>query len=422
MTRPGLIAANNLSDIADSKAAWDNLGQNITYGPVRWNPSVVATSLWLDAADSSTLTTVSGLVVQWVDKSGNERHAGSAPLANRPAYDTINREVDFDGSNDWLSLASSYGAASQDGLTFYTVASSAAASFMIIGTADETNLGFKGSTSQLRPADGSSLTAGGLPSSNITDSNRHIFGIVQNGFSVKSYTDGAVVSDLTASRTSFRYDRAQYLGRGDGGAGTTVYAVSIAEIIILSSAASDEDRERIEGYLAHKWNLTSTLPSGHPYKQIFPGTTQTFAINGDDIFALQGVGNLTTQEFVFLKGLTSPAQPRIDAEASLADEADSLRDNAMPKTSPTSAGNYTVASGSTVSGVTLQINGTNSLSINTSPFSGSTATTLIALNKLSPQANWRITEPMTSGTIANPTYAIPIETNDLLLFMKVGQS
>ena len=42
------------------------------------------------------------------------------------------------------------------------------------------------------------------------------------------------------------------------------------EIIVLHSAPSTDTRQRIEGYLAHKWGLTANLPSDHPYKNVGP--------------------------------------------------------------------------------------------------------------------------------------------------------
>ena len=39
----------------------------------------------------------------------------------------------------------------------------------------------------------------------------------------------------------------------------------IAEIILCHDV-SDTIREKIEGYLAHKWGLESNLPTNHPYK------------------------------------------------------------------------------------------------------------------------------------------------------------
>lgn len=52
--------------------------------PDIWTPARIPTALWLDAADSSLVVQSSG-VSQWLDKSGNSRHA-SAPLAGKPAY------------------------------------------------------------------------------------------------------------------------------------------------------------------------------------------------------------------------------------------------------------------------------------------------------------------------------------------------
>jgi hypothetical protein len=39
---------------------------------------------------------------------------------------------------------------------------------------------------------------------------------------------------------------------------------------VLNTVASTTNRQLIEGYLAHKWGLTSSLPNDHPYKNIAP--------------------------------------------------------------------------------------------------------------------------------------------------------
>ena len=146
----------------------------------------------------------------------------------------------------------------------------------------------------------------------------------------------------------------------------------------------------------------------------------TYAINGKDVLALNAVRNASTRNFIFIKGLLSAAQPRLTTAAASTSSALTLATNALPKLSPTSSGNYFFASGITLSGVITRINGTNALSIATSPFSGSTATAPLLFRELRPQANWRFTEPMPSGTIASPEFAIPFETNDFVLFMKAG--
>ena len=150
--------------------------------------------------------------------------------------------------------------------------------------------------------------------------------------------------------------------------------------------------------------------------------TVTITVTGRDILALNGVRNTSTRDFIFIKGLTSAAQSRLNTAAQNTSSGVLLDSFAMPKLAPTTSGNYFFSTGLALSGVTTRINGTNALSIATSPFSGSTATAPLLFRELRPQANWRITEPMVSGTIVSPSLAIPFETNDFVLFMKAGQN
>jgi hypothetical protein len=43
----------------------------------------------------------------------------------------------------------------------------------------------------------------------------------------------------------------------------------VGEILMLPYP-SDVNRQKLEGYLAHKWGLTANLPGGHPYKTVGP--------------------------------------------------------------------------------------------------------------------------------------------------------
>jgi hypothetical protein len=162
-----------------------------------------------------------------------------------------------------------------------------------------------------------------------------------------------------------------------------------------------------------------TSSSGSASSTTYP---YSFSVEGADVLALNSVRQTSTRDFVFLKGLTSAAQPRLTTAAQQTASGTALQDAAMLKASPMTIGNYLFSSGITLSGVSTRINTTPALSIATSPFSGSTATTSILLRELQPQTNWRISEPMPSGTIASPDLAIPFETNDFVLFMKAGQS
>ena len=72
-----------------------------------FNPKTIAgLQLWLDAADASTVTTVSGAASQWNDKSGNARHATQGTANNRPAYNGViggKAALTFDGTNDAMA-------------------------------------------------------------------------------------------------------------------------------------------------------------------------------------------------------------------------------------------------------------------------------------------------------------------------------
>jgi hypothetical protein len=148
----------------------------------------------------------------------------------------------------------------------------------------------------------------------------------------------------------------------------------------------------------------------------------SFSIKGRDILALKEVNKTSTRDFIFTKGLLSKAQPRLTTASQYTSSGVALRDAAMPKFAPVTRGNYFFSSGLTLSGATVQINGTNALSIATSPFSSSTATVPLLFAGLRPQTNWRISEAMASGVVVSPESAIPIATGDFLLFMKAGQS
>jgi autotransporter-associated beta strand protein len=166
------------------------------------------------------------------------------------------------------------------------VGQSANPAFVGIGTADITLFHMRGSH-QLRPADGSTA-AGNFTSFGVTDGNLHLGSFTQNGSALKTWCDGSVANSITGTRTSFNYAGTQWLARGDGGGGTTVYAGALAEIVVVGSALSDADRQRVEGYLAHKWGLAASLPGGHPYQAQAPvGDLVVHAASGD--LALQGV-------------------------------------------------------------------------------------------------------------------------------------
>ena len=238
-----------------------------------------------------------------------------------------------------------------------------------------------------------------------------------------TWTGASAVSGTSLNRAALSY------GQGAQGAvNGTAYTLSpfVASGVFTTSSLSLQGVfSRIAFWpsqLTPAATAGITAVSNTEISYLAPSISSTYTITGRDIFALDAVNNVSTRDFVFIKSLTSSAQPRITTAIQNAASGVALRDAAMLKVSPTTSGNYFFSSGLTLSGVSTRINGTNARSISTSPFSGSTATVPLLLSNLRPQSNWRITEPMTSGTITSPSIAIPFETDTLVLFMKAGQS
>lgn len=76
----------------------------------RFSPKMIAgLQLWLDAADSSTITLNGSNVSEWRDKSGNNIAVLQATANNQPSYESAyvngKNAIKFDG-NDWLFQSS----------------------------------------------------------------------------------------------------------------------------------------------------------------------------------------------------------------------------------------------------------------------------------------------------------------------------
>ena len=244
------------------------LAKTFTWNESVWNPSMIQTALWLDAADATTLfTTDSGstlatngnAVGRWNDKSGNARHVTQGTAGNRPTYNTsgLNSKPTVDWPNTVNSLS----------LTNTSTYSPA----RIIGVAD-----YNGNSpfDQYAGLVSFNYTAGSdlLITSDVGSDWFGAYSVFLNGSSTASSTALPTIASpfifatngsISSSRTdtNIGIDRT-FTDRGWRG--------KIAEIILLPSVPSTLDRQKTEGYLAHKWGLTANLPAGHPYKTIGP--------------------------------------------------------------------------------------------------------------------------------------------------------
>ena len=52
----------------------------------------------------------------------------------------------------------------------------------------------------------------------------------------------------------------------------------IAEVVVFNSKLSDDDRYKVEGYLAEKWGLRVSLPSATPTRAVSPQQSPGMAV------------------------------------------------------------------------------------------------------------------------------------------------
>jgi len=263
-----------------------NVQPGFLWNETIWNPSMITTALWLDGADASTISESGGAVSQWNDKSGNARHVTQAIEANRPTFtaNAINGRsaLDFDGSNDTLINTSAALQRNVGATSFFAVTK------LDVNTAGEkivlqTLTGFPTSRSVLRyVAANTGFNAGGRRlqfdsfqsqgvssySSNVTI-NCAIFNYSSATLSL--IENGSVTVNAATFQTAGSTDNdAGGLHIGASNTGVNCWDGYLAEIVITEFAVTLSTRQRIEGYLAHKWGLDANLPNDHPYKTTGP--------------------------------------------------------------------------------------------------------------------------------------------------------
>ena len=237
-----------------------------------WTPADIDTALWLDAADASTVITESGAVSQWNDKSGNNRNATQSAPASRPLVVSSgqnSRDIfRFDGSDDWLNAAYAMpihgtgvfvawkliGGTNANNKTVMAMRPSEAGRFYIIASEH-----WKGAAS-ISVTDNTNWRI-----SYLSGSATQVFASI-NGGTVQSVSD-----TNTATTANVIIGAAGFTIGTDTPSGVSPYAnCDLGEIVMVTGTPTDNTRQRIEGYLAHKWGLTANLPNDHPYKLVGP--------------------------------------------------------------------------------------------------------------------------------------------------------
>jgi hypothetical protein len=85
----------------------------------------------------------------------------------------------------------------------------------------------------------------------------------------------------------------------------------IYEIIAYDRGLTNSERQQVEGYLAWKWNLNTSLPTTHPFYKVSPGPAlRSIVLNQDELYLWLDASDLSTllQNPAFITPVTATGQ------------------------------------------------------------------------------------------------------------------
>lgn len=239
---------------------------NRTFQPV----DISGCQLWLDAADSSSITLSGSNVTAWVDKSGN---GNNTTIRGIPTLATVS-------GNKYINLTS--GSAGFNGsisITGNTVSTFA----VIIIPANATNAARIVSLGNTADLDYNSISRVILYLPFSADIRTYRNGIIATISNTASTTIPRIVAAVYDNTNGYVYLN----GNSSSGASNGTFAISaygvginarytdgeyftgyVGEVIVYNTAVTNSQRIQIEAYLAQKWNISSSMPTGHPGKSI----------------------------------------------------------------------------------------------------------------------------------------------------------
>jgi len=259
-------AVNNFLGVSVSSSAFSPL--NIDNVFFQLSQASQPLTFWIDAKDGQSLTIdQNNRVRDWGDKSGKGNNLAQMFLANRPLYKKeANPGIEFDGGSKFFTIPNAFRMVNQTFSIFVVEKrkSSKTENYFLGGTVGGGNanlvLGYRFNQTPTFAFWGNDID-GYVPSYQNTSEPTRIWCFEKSPSGRVMYING--------TRNASDNNRA-YLGGWEGAAlgryGGTFYVGTIYEVMIFSQNLSLDRRLKIEGYLAHKWGLTTQLPTQHPYQ------------------------------------------------------------------------------------------------------------------------------------------------------------
>lgn len=246
--------------------------------------SVTGCRLWLDANDDSTLTAATA-VSSWSDKSGNGTNFTQGTVARYPT-----KNPNFSNGKQALYFGGTPGTSTTQMLQ-NTSLNWSGAQYSILAVAKQDSVARGGYTYVMSgeyPYNACTLFVGTTPNNtyatftgniatwndtnpNVPNTNianvMALMGMTVSGSTMTPYLNGTAQTTKVGTTGTI-----SGVGIGDviGGNTGQVWGGHIAEILVYNSALTTTARQQLEGYLAWKWGMQTSLPIGHPYRNVAP--------------------------------------------------------------------------------------------------------------------------------------------------------
>ena len=260
-----------------------------TPGWTFWEPTCLTSTIlaqWLDASETATMTMASSKVSVWSDKSGNRRNVTQLTASKQPVYSSNAlgsslAGVTFNGTSTVLSTSgfaynfgrSSYfsvmkGLASSNGSKYiFSEGSVASASNYYSPLATSTATTPNTLTGKIFSTGSPGLNKP-LLSPVAFDGTLRFIMTEDSGASFFAYSNGTAQTQLASNYsrvTKLSHDYYCLGARWSNATAASWFSGTIGEFIITNGVLSTANRNKLEGYSAHKWGAHGNLPAGHTY-------------------------------------------------------------------------------------------------------------------------------------------------------------
>ncbi|MEM7544153.1 MAG: hypothetical protein AAF367_01310 [Pseudomonadota bacterium] len=240
-----------------------------------WSPADAGILSWWDAQTLATLTLDGAEVTGWTDKSPSAVTVTASETARRPILNPVGLNglpaVDFNGDDDLEGV----GAALHPDMCLLLVAE-----VDLVTNGSEALLEFRNTNLAIRAQNGTEFRA-----------RYELMNGVNTNLSPSPVVDYKGAPHLFLSRYDSAADEMQIWIDGTLVGSKSTYSIDLAatddirlmrpfgtalrldgklgEVVAIASA-DQADRERLEGYAAHRWGLAENLPANHPWKSEAP--------------------------------------------------------------------------------------------------------------------------------------------------------